>query len=72
MIVHEAINAGFAHFMKSQPLFVIRWNIPILLSQPRWRRKSKISRVMTRLVNKLNATPMVNVTPKPLTGPVPK
>ncbi len=34
-------------------------------------RKSKISRVTTRAVNKLAATPMVSETPKPFTGPLP-
>ena len=59
------------HFMKSHSGFLMMCNIPTLLSQPRLRRKSKISRVTTRAVNKLNATPMVRVTPNPLTGPVP-
>ena len=34
-------------------------------------RKLKISRVTTSAVNKLAATPMVSVTPKPLISPVP-
>ena len=33
--------------------------------------QSKISRVTTSAVNMLTVTPMVSVTPKPFTGPVP-
>ncbi len=71
MMVQEAMKAGLAHFIKSHCGFLMMCSMPMLLSQPRPSRKSKIKRVMTRLVNKLKATPMVSVTPNPLTGPVP-
>src|ERR1035438_8906937 len=69
--IQDITKAGLASFMKSSLVARIRWNIGSDLIQPRSSRKSKISRVTTRAVNKLAATPMVRATPKPLIEPVP-
>src|SRR5260370_38328341 len=71
MSSQETVKAGLASRMKSSFVARMRWNIGSDLSQLRASRKSKMSRVTTSAVNKLAATPMVSVTPKPLTEPVP-
>ena len=57
--------------MKLTFVLRMRWNMPSDFSQFRSSRKLKMSRVTTSAVNKLAATPMVSVTPKPLISPVP-
>ena len=66
------MNAGLASFMKSSLVFRIMWSIGIDFSRPRSNSQSKMMRVTTSAVNKLEATPKVRVKPKPLTEPVPK
>ena len=55
--------------MKSSFVARMMCNMGRDLTQPRPMRKSKMSRVTTSAVNRLAATPMVSVTPKPLIGP---
>ena len=71
MRASEPTNAYLENLMKLRLLTLKRWSIGNDLSQPLASRKSKISRVTTRAVNRLAATPIVSVTPKPLMGPVP-
>src|SRR5256885_17072573 len=71
MMVQERINAGTASFMKSSLVARIMCIMGSDLTQFFANNKSKIRRVTTNAVNKLAATPMVSVTPKPLTEPVP-
>ena len=71
MIVQDKMNAGLASLMKSSLVARMRWNIGSDLIQLWSSRKLKISRVTTSAVNRLAATPMVSVTPKPLISPVP-
>ncbi len=65
------MNSGLAAPMKLTLVLRMRWNMPSDFSQLRSSKKSKMSRVTTSAVNRLAATPMVSVTPKPLISPVP-
>jgi len=67
----EPTKANRENLMKFRLLTLKRWSIGNDLSQPLANTKSKIRRVTTRAVNRLAATPIVSVTPKPLIGPVP-
>src|SRR6266481_713570 len=71
MIVQERMNAGLASAMKLSLALRMMWSIGMDLSKPLARRKSKMSRVTTKAVNKLAATPQVREKPKPLMEPVP-
>ena len=66
-----AIASGLAKPMKFTLLLFTKWSMVSDLIRLRSIKKLKISRVTTSAVNKLAATPMVSVTPKPLISPVP-
>src|SRR5258706_13647749 len=71
MIVHDKMKAGLASFMKSRLTARMTCSIGSDLSIPLPIRKSNINRVTTSAVNRLAATPIVSVAPKPLIGPLP-
>ena len=66
-----ASASGLPSFMKSTWELLMMCSIFSDLIRFRSTMKLKISRVTTSAVNKLAATPMVSVTPKPLISPVP-
>ena len=68
----ESTNTGLAMAMKSILELLMRCIIGNEVRRLRSSMKLKINRVTTSEVNKLAATPMVRVTPKPLIGPVPR
>ena len=68
---HVTTNSGLAMPMKLTLAARIRWNMCSDFRMLRSTMKLKMSRVTTNAVNKLAATPMVSVTPKPLISPVP-
>ena len=65
------IASGLAKPMKFTLLLFTKCSIVSDFRMLRSVRKLKMSRVTTSAVNKLAATPMVSVTPKPLISPVP-
>ena len=70
--VHEAMNAGTAQRMKSK--FAPRMRCSMFSDRIRFfsNNQSKIRRVTTSAVNMLARMPIVNETPNPFTGPVPR
>ncbi len=68
---HDAINAGLRNWKKSS-FFSGKRSRPRTLETPtRWTRKSTMKRVTTSAQKIEAQIPIANVTPKPLTGPVP-
>src|ERR1017187_5221963 len=68
---HVTMNSGLAMPKKLTLALLMRCSIGSDLMRFRSSRKLKIKRVTTSAVNKLAATPMVSVTPKPLISPAP-
>ena len=71
MKIVVASASGLPIFMKSTLELLMMCIIGSDLTMFRSTMKLKINRVTTSAVNKLAATPMVSVTPKPLISPVP-
>ena len=69
--IQVSTNNGLAIFMKSIFVAVMKCAMESDFIRFRSSKKLKIKRVTTSAVNKLAATPMVSVTPKPWISPVP-